>query len=87
MPNKKSAERRMRSSARRQSRNAAAKGRLKTFEKQFLAAVLAGNKDVAARALREVSSVYDKAAKGGVVAKAKANRKKSRLAVRLAAMK
>jgi len=87
MPNKKSAERRMRNSARRQARNVTVKSRVKTCEKKFLAAVLAGNKEAAAQALREVSSVYDKAAKGGVVPKTKASRKKSRLAVRLASMK
>ena len=87
MPNKKSAERRMRNSARRQARNTTVKTRVKTSEKKFLAAVVAGNKEVAAKALREVSSVYDKAAKGGVVPKTRANRKKSRLAIRLGSMK
>ena len=87
MPNKPSAERRMRNSARRQARNMSVKSRVKAFEKKFLAAVTAGNKETAALALRDVSSVYDKAAKGGVVPKSRANRKKSRLAIRLAGMK
>lgn len=87
MPNKKSAERRMRSSARAHARNIAVKSRVKTVEKNFLAAVTAGKKEDAALALRSVSSAYDKAAKGGVIHRCKADRKKSRLAVRLAAMK
>ena len=87
MPNKPSAERRMRNSARRHTRNMAVKSRVKTIEKKFLAAVVAGNKEVAATALREVSSVYDKAAKAGAMPKTKASRKKSRLAIRLASMK
>ena len=87
MPNKKSAERRMRSSARRQARNLVVKSRVKTYEKTFLAAVTAGNKEAAAQALRAASSVYDKAAKGGALHRGKADRKKSRLAIRLAGMK
>ncbi len=87
MPNKKSAERRMRSSARAQTRNLAAKSRVKTAEKQFLDAVAQGKKEEASTAYRQVSSVYDKAAKGGALHKAKASRKKSRLAARLAGMK
>lgn len=77
----------MRNSARRQSRNLSVKSRVKSAEKAFLAAVSGGNKETAAAALRTVSSVYDKAAKGGVFQKSRANRKKSRLAVRLAGMK
>jgi small subunit ribosomal protein S20 len=84
MPNTKSAERRMRNSARKQLRNKSVKSRLKTLEKSFLAAVAGGKKDDANAALRAVTSALDKAAKGGAIPKATANRKKSRLAVRLA---
>ena len=84
MPNTKSAERRMRNSARKQLHNKSAKSRLKTLEKSFLAAVSSGKKDNASNALRDVTSALDKAAKVGVIPKATANRKKLRLAVRLA---
>jgi small subunit ribosomal protein S20 len=87
MPNTKSAERRMRNSARKQSRNRSMKSRLHTLEKNYLQLVTAGKKDDAAKALRDVSSAFDKAAKSGVVHKSTASRKKSRLTVRLASVK
>jgi small subunit ribosomal protein S20 len=87
MPNTKSAERRMRGSARKHARNSSIKSRLHTLEKKYLALVGAGKKDDAAKALREVSSAFDKAAKAGTVHKAMASRKKSRLSVRLNALK
>jgi small subunit ribosomal protein S20 len=83
MPNTKSAERRMRSNARRRLRNRAVKTKLHRLEKVYLAAVAAAKKDEAGQALKAVTSALDKAAKGGVVHRATANRKKSRLAVRL----
>ena len=87
MPNTKSAERRMRNSARKQAANHSVKSRLKTLERHYLEAVTSGKKDEAATALRNVSSAFDKAAKSGVVHKSSASRKKSRLAVRLAKLK
>jgi small subunit ribosomal protein S20 len=87
MPNTKSAERRMRNSARKQLRNRSVKSRLKTLEKRYAAAVKSGKKDEASTALREVVSAFDKAVKGGVIHRGTANRKKSRLTVRLAAVK
>ena len=83
MPNTKSAERRMRNSARKHTRNSSIKSRLTTAEKGYLDLVTAGKKDEAAAALRQVSSYYDKAAKSGVVHSRTADRKKSRLALRL----
>jgi small subunit ribosomal protein S20 len=87
MPNTKSAERRMRSSARKELRNKSVKSRLKTMEKRFLATLTGGKKEDATAAFRAVSSSLDKAAKGGVIPKPTANRKKSRLAVQLANLK
>ena len=87
MPNTKSAERRARNSARKHVRNSSVKARLKTLEKNYLGLLASGKKDDAAKALRDVSSAFDKAAKTGVVHKATVNRKKSRLTVRLAAVK
>lgn len=77
----------MRSSARKQLRNRSVKSRLKTMEKRYVAALATGKKDDAGTALRNVHSVFDKAVKVGVVPRATANRKKSRLSVRLAALK
>ena len=87
MPNTKSAERRMRNSARKRLHNRSIKSRLHTLEKKYLTLVGAGKKREATEALRDISSAFDKAAKTGVVHKATADRKKSRLSVRLNAVK
>lgn len=87
MPNTKSAERRMRNSARKNLRNRSTKSRLHTIESNYLELLSAGKKDDAAKELRTLSSAFDKAAKAGVVHRATADRKKSRLALRLAKAK
>ena len=87
MPNTKSAERRMRNSARKQLQNRSVKSRLHTLEKSYLTLLGAGKREDASKALRDVTSAFDKAAKSGVVHKATADRKKSRLALRLAKAK
>lgn len=87
MPNTKSAERRMRNSARKRAHNRSIKSRLHSLEKGYLALVTAGKKDEAAKALSGISSAFDKAAKKGTVHRSTANRKKSRLALRLVAAK
>jgi len=83
MPNTKSAERRMRSSARKQLHNRTVKSRLHTLEKNYLNLLGAGKKEDAANSLRALSSAFDKAAKAGVVHRTTVDRKKSRLALRL----
>jgi small subunit ribosomal protein S20 len=55
------------------------------LEKSLRELVSAGKKDSAASALRTASAALDKAAKSGVIHRATANRKKSRLALCLAA--
>ncbi|MBM3838097.1 MAG: 30S ribosomal protein S20 [Verrucomicrobia bacterium] len=87
MPNTKSAERRMRNSARKHLRNQSVKSRLKTLERAYLAVVADGKKPEAATALRAVTSALDKAAKSGVIHSATASRKKSRLSIRLNTLK
>jgi small subunit ribosomal protein S20 len=87
MPNTKSAERRMRNSARKQSRNHSVKSRLHTLQKGYAEALAGGKKDAAASALRTVSSALDKAAKGGVIHARTASRKKSRLTLQLNKLK
>jgi len=83
MPNTKSAGRRMRNSARKQLQNHSVKTRLHNLERTFAELVGAGKKDEAAAALRLLSSAFDKAVKTGVVNRPMANRKKSRLTLRL----
>ncbi len=87
MPNTKSAERRMRTSARKQTHHHQVMSRLKSMERKYLTLVQSGKKEEAGTALREMSSALDKAAKAGVVHNRKADRKKSRLAIRLAKAK
>ncbi len=87
MPNTKSAERRMRSSARKQLHNRSIKSLLHSLEKKYLAIIATGKKDEAAKAFQQISSAFDKGAKNGVIHRATADRKKSRLALRLAKMK
>ncbi len=83
MPNTKSAERRMRNSARKQVRNRSTSTRLHSLEKKYLALLQTGKKDEAKKAYEIVVSALDKAAKTGTVPKSRASRKKSRLALQL----
>ena len=83
MPNTKSAEERMRNSARKQMRNRAINTRLHSLEKKYLQLLGAGKKDDAQKAYRDVCSAFDKAAKTGTLPKTRASRKKSRLALQL----
>ena len=87
MPNTKSAERRMRSNARKNLHNRSITSRLRGLEKDFRTLITGGKKDEATKALPGVHSAYDKAVKSGVVSRPTANRKKSRLALALAAKK
>lgn len=79
MPNIKSAEKRVRSSARKSQFNRSAKSRASTLEKQLHRLVKEGNKAEAELLLPKVFSAYDKAAKKGACHKNKADHKKSRL--------
>ena len=87
MPNTKSAERRMRNSARKNLHNRSIASNLRRVEKEFRAVIAAGKKDEAAKLLPGVHSAYDKAVKSGVVKRPTANRKKSRLSLTLAVKK
>jgi small subunit ribosomal protein S20 len=77
----------MRNSARKQAHNRSIKSRLHTLERGYLDLLGAGKKEDAAKAFRNISSAFDKAAKSGTIHRATADRKKSRLGVRLAAVK
>ncbi len=87
MPNTKSAERRMRNSARKHARNRSTKSRLHTLERSYLELLSTGKSDDAAKAFRNISSAFDKAAKAGAIHRSTADRKKSRLALRLVRQK
>ena len=87
MPNTKSAERRARGNETKRLRNRSVKSHLKTIEKDYAGLLKAGKKDEATTAYRELSSALDKAVKAGVVVKATASRKRSRLAIALGKLK
>ena len=87
MPNTKSAERRMRSSERKHVHNRSILSRLRRLEKNYRQLLTGGKKDEAAKSLRDVTSAFDKAVKSGVVHRATADRKKSRLALALIGVK
>jgi small subunit ribosomal protein S20 len=77
----------MRNSARKRSQNRSVKSRLHSLEKKYLGLVGTGNKDEASKALQTVTSAFDKAAKSGIIHRGTADRKKSRLALRLSKAK
>ena len=77
----------MRNSARKRLHNRSIKSRLHSLERVYKTLLDSGKKDDAAKAFKDISSAFDKAAKSGVVHRATASRKKSRLALRLAAVK
>ena len=87
MPTNNSTKKRMRQTPLITGRNRTKKSAMWTYEKKFLAAVEAGDMDVAQSALRQAVSAVDKALKAGLVHKNRANRKKARLTAALAKAK
>jgi len=81
--NHKSAKKRARQNPRRQARNRAVKGQVKTRVKRFLAAVDGGDAEAASQRLREAEGELRKAGSKGVLPKRRVSRKVSRLARRL----
>jgi small subunit ribosomal protein S20 len=80
LANHKSALKRNRQAAVRNARNTHIRSSMRTFVKQVRAAVAAGNQDEAKAALERAVPFIDKAATKGVIHKATASRKISRLA-------
>lgn len=86
MPNIKSAAKRVLTSAKSRLRNRAGKSDVSASRRKLLEAIEAGNKDVAVKLYSAYSSDLDKTAKKGIIKANNADRKKSRLALRLAKM-
>lgn len=84
MANHKSSEKRARQTIVRTERNRAEKSRIKTLRKKTLTAVAAGDKEGAAKAISELSSAVDKAAKKNVIHPNKAANLKSKTAKAIA---
>ncbi len=79
MPNKKSAEKRVRTSERNRIYNRYWTTRCKTSAKKVLEAVDSNDRDLAVKRLDEAQSAIDKAVVKGVIHKNTAARRKSRL--------
>ena len=86
MANTKSATKRAKQTVVRTAQNRTALSAIKTFTRTFEAALKAGKKDESKAALTVLVSSIDKAVKEGRVHKNLADRRKSRLAKKLAAL-
>lgn len=86
MPNTKSAKRAERVSLRRTEVNKARRSRMKTMVRNVELALVEGNQQAAAEALKAAEPVLMRSAQKGVVHKRAAARKVSRLTKRLKAM-
>lgn len=78
MPNIKSAKKRVRSSEKQCAGNMAVKTKVKTVRRKTRDALTAGVVETSEQAVREYSSVLDKAVKRGVIKKNTAIRRKKR---------
>ncbi len=86
MANIKSAIKRARQNIKLRQRNASARSMYRTFIKNVLKAVEAGDKEAARAAYASAQPIIDKAAGKGLLHKNKAARIKSRLSARVKAM-
>ena len=77
MPNLKSAKKRMRQNAVRHDRNLKVRTRIKSARRSMMEALETKNTEAGEVALRDYSSVLDKAAKIGVIKKNTAVRRKT----------
>lgn len=87
MANIKSAIKRARQNEKLRQHNASARSMFRTYVKNVLKAVEAGDVEVARAAYSKAQPVIDKAAGKGLIHKNKAARIKSRLVARVKAMK
>jgi small subunit ribosomal protein S20 len=86
MANIKSAVKRAKQAAVAHKRNKAGKSRVLTARKKVLEAIESGNKEAAVTTFSAYTSVLDKTAKKGIIAKNNASRKKARMAAKIAAL-
>ena len=86
MPNIKSAKKRVLVTEKKTAENKAIKSALKTQIKKFLAAVNAGDKELAEKLLPETVSAIDSAVSKGILHKNNAANKKAKLAKKLASL-
>jgi small subunit ribosomal protein S20 len=82
MPNKRSAEKALRQSAKKAARNAVVKAKLRDLARHFRKSVEANDAGQAKTFLDQLVKAIDKAAKRGIMKKNTASRKKSRMTKR-----
>lgn len=85
MANNPSAEKRIRQNEKRRMRNKDQRSKVRTICKNFESLLETGEKSSLEAAYREAASALDTAATKGIIPRARASRKKARLAVRLGA--
>ncbi|MBI3306320.1 MAG: 30S ribosomal protein S20 [Candidatus Omnitrophica bacterium] len=85
MPNIASAKKRMRSDAKKRSRNQEAISEIKTLSQKLL--TLSGDRSKAQELAQRVISRYDRAVSRGIIPRGRADRRKSRIAAFLAKIK
>lgn len=86
MANSKSALKRVRQAEKRRETHRKVRSAIRTYVNKFEAALDGGKKEEAEEAYRQVVSTLDRAASKGVIPNKRADRKKGRMAVRLAAL-
>jgi small subunit ribosomal protein S20 len=87
MANLKSAKKSIRQDKKRRPHNLAMSSELKTLTKKLNALIDAGKTDETSKSISLLMSKLDKAAKKGLIKKENADRKKSRLSLRIAKIK
>lgn len=85
MPNIKSAEKRVRTTARQHSVNISERSKLKTYLKNALSSITAGKEEAKSDLMTAIKRI-DEAAGKGIIHKNQAARRKSRLTKKLNAM-
>lgn len=86
MPTTKSAAKRMKQSARHRLANKSNRSLISTLRRQINDAIADGNGPLCKELLPKMSSALDKAVKKGAIKRNSADRRKSRLSVRVAAI-
>ena len=87
MPNSKQAWKRLRQAKKRNLHNRTVKSEIKTYTKKVLAAIEAQEVDKAEEFLRTTQAKLDKAVKRGILHRNTVNRRKSKLASKVTALK
>ena len=86
MPNIKSAEKRVRKSAKARQRNVETKTLIKNGRRELFSKLDKKDKEAAAKSFSQYCSMLDKSVKRGIITKNTANRRKSRASNRLKAI-